>query len=97
VDGTGEKAVRLDAVRKIGIIDGDASRAALREIYTRATDAEVKEAALQGMLIADDDKGVLALYQASKDADEKRKLLRTLMSMDGDVALQVIDAALEKK
>jgi HEAT repeat protein len=97
VDGTGEKAVRLDAVRKIGIIDGEASRAALRDIYTRATDAEVKEAAMQGMLIADDDKGVLALYQASKDPDEKRKLLRTLMSMDGDVALQVIDAALEKK
>jgi hypothetical protein len=37
------------------------------------------------------------LYQASKDADEKRKLLRTLMTMDGDVALQVIDSALEKK
>jgi hypothetical protein len=96
-DGTGDKAIRLDAVRKIGIIDGDASRAALREIYTRATDAEFKEAAMQGMLIADDDKGVLALYQASKDADEKRKLLRTLMTMDGDVALQVIDSALEKK
>jgi HEAT repeat protein len=96
-EGTGEKSMRLDAVRKIGLIDGDAPRAALREIYTKSTDAEIKEAALQGMLIADDDKSVLALYQASKDADEKRKLLRTLMTMDGDAALQVIDAALEKK
>ena len=63
-EGTGDQALRLDAVRKIGIIDGDASRAALREIYSRSTDAEIKEAALQGMLIADDDKGVLALYRA---------------------------------
>ena len=96
-EGTGDKDMRRNAVRQIGIIDGDASRAALREIYTRSTDAEIKDAALHGMLIADDDKGVLALYQASKDADEKRKLLRTLMSMDGEAALQVIDAALEKK
>jgi HEAT repeat protein len=96
-EGTGDKDMRLNAVRQIGIIDGDASRAALREIYTRSTDADFKGAALQGLLIADDDKGVLALYQASKDADEKRKLLRTLMSMDGEAALQVIDAALEKK
>ena len=96
-EGTGDKNMRLDAVRKIGLIDGDPSRAALREIYTRATDADFKEAALQGLMIADDDKGMLALYQASKDADERRKLLRMLMSMDGDVALQVIDSALEKK
>ena len=39
---------------------------ALREIYSRSTDAEIKEAALQGMLIADDEQGVLALYRAAK-------------------------------
>ena len=44
--------VRIEAVRKIGIIESDAARAALREIYSRSTDAEIKEAALQGMLIA---------------------------------------------
>jgi HEAT repeat protein len=96
-EGTSEKSVRLQAVRQIGIVDGDAARAALRDIYTRTTDDEIKKAALNGMLIADDEKGVLALYQASKDVDEKRALLRTLTSMDGDIALQAIDAALEKK
>jgi HEAT repeat protein len=96
-EGNSELSVRVQAVRQIGIVDGDASRAALREIYTRSTDASIKDAALQGMLIADDDKGVLALYQAAKTPDEKRTLLRTLMTMDGDVALQAIDSALEKK
>ena len=96
-EGSGDRSVRIEAVRKIGIIDSDAARAALREIYTRSTDAEIKEAALQGMLIAGDEQGVLALYRAAKTTEEKRALLRTLTMMDGDAALQAIDAALEKK
>ena len=39
---------------------------ALREIYTRSSDAEIKDAALQGMLIAGDEQGVLTLYRAAK-------------------------------
>ena len=92
-----DRPVRIDAVRKIGIVDNDAARAALREIYTRSTDQEIRDAALQGMLIAGDEQGVLALYRAAKTPEEKRALLRTLTMMDGDAALQAIDAALEKK
>ena len=96
-EGSGNSSVRMDAVRKIGLIDSDAARTALREIYTRSTDAEIKDAALQGMLIVGDEQGVLALYKSAKTIDEKRVLLRTLTTMDGEVALQAIDAALEKK
>ena len=92
-----DRAVRLEAVRKIGIIDSEVAGPALREIYTRSTDAEIKAAALQGLLITGDEKGVLALYRAAKTSDEKRELLRTLTIMDGDAALEAIDAALEKK
>ena len=49
------------------------------------------------MLIVGDEQGVLALYKVAKTTEEKRVLLRTLTTMDGDVALQAIDAALEKK
>lgn len=96
-DTSPDRATRIDAVRQIGIIQGDAARTALREIYTRTTDAETRDAALQGMLIAGDDQGVLALYRASKSGDEKRTLLRTLSMIDGDVALQAIDQALGEK
>ncbi|HVF16659.1 MAG TPA: HEAT repeat domain-containing protein [Steroidobacteraceae bacterium] len=88
---------RSDAVRKIGIIDSDAARSALREIYSGASAEELKSAALEGMLISGDEQGVLALYRGSKSADEKRALLRTLSHMDGDAALEAIDAALEPK
>jgi hypothetical protein len=97
VDGSGDLDTRSDAVRKIGIIDSDAARAALREIYAATAAEELKNAALEGMLISRDEQGVLALYRSSKSADEKRALLRTLSHMDGDAALEAIDAALANK
>lgn len=97
VDGSGDVALRSEAVRKIGIVDSEAARTALREIYKSSRDAEIREAALQGMLISDDEAGVLALYRAAQTTDEKRALLRTLSMMDGDAALQAIDAALEER
>lgn len=96
-DSGADPSVRAEAVRKIGIIDKDQARVALREIYTRSTDREIKEAALQGMLISGDDQGVLALYKSATSIDEKRSLLRTLTMMDSDAALKAIDAALEDK
>jgi HEAT repeat protein len=96
-EGNGALDVRAEAVRKIGLIQSEAARAALRDIYTRSSEAEIKDAALQGMLIGGDEQGVLTLYRAAKSSDEKRALLRYLSMMDGDAALQAIDAALEGK
>jgi HEAT repeat protein len=96
-EGSGELSVRSEAVRRIGIIGSDAAQNALREIYTASREEDIKNAALQGMLISGDDEGVLALYRGAKSADERRTLLRTLSMMDGDAALQAIDAALEGK
>ena len=88
--------MRIDAVQKIGIVHGEAARAALHDIYSRSTDAEIRDAALQGMLIAHDEDGLLTLYRAAKTSEEKRALLRTLTLIDGDAAIKAIDAALEK-
>ena len=96
-ESTGDLALRVDAVSRIGIINGDAARVALREIYAKGPEQEIKDAALQGMLIAGDDKSVLALYRAAKTTEERRSLLRTLSVMDSDAALEAIDATLEKK
>lgn len=92
-----DRSMRIEAVSRIGIIDGPAARSALREIYSASTDKDIKAAALQGMLIADDEDGVLALYREAKSGDEKRSLMRTLSTMDGDAALKAIDQALEEK
>jgi HEAT repeat protein len=96
-DTATDRSLRIDATRSIGIIHNDAARTALREIYASTQDDEIRDAALQGMLISQDEQGVLALYRAAKTTDEKRSLLRMLSMMNGDAALQAIDAALEKK
>ncbi len=95
-EGSGDRSVRIEAISKIGIVQSDAARTALRGIYARG-DEELRDAALKGMLIANDQQGVLALYRAAKTSEEKRALLRTLTMMDGDAALEAIDSALEKK
>ncbi len=51
----GRRGVRLDAIRKIGIVDGDAANGALRDIYARNRCRDPR-AALQGMLISGDDR-----------------------------------------
>jgi hypothetical protein len=96
-EGNAEPKVRAEAVRKIGIISNSAARSALREIYSRSTEPKIKDAALEGLLIAGDDKGVLALYKGATTSEEKSTLLRTLTMMDSDAALEAIDAALEGK
>ncbi len=96
-DGPGEISVRAEAVRRIGIVGTEAARTALKEIYTANAHPQLRDAALNGMLVSGDQQGVLALYRAAKTTEEKRTLLRTLSIMGGDAALQAIDAALEGK
>lgn len=96
-DGNGEMHLRAEAVRRIGIIHSEASRVALRELYANAPSREIRDAALQGMLIGNDQQGVLELYRVARTPDEKRALLRTLSVMGGDAALAAIDAALDAK
>jgi HEAT repeat protein len=96
-DGPGDIAVRSEAIRRIGIVDTDAARTALRQIYAANTNSQLREAALHGLLVSNDEKGVLSLYKAAKTTEEKRTLLRTLSIMGGDAAIQAIDAALEGK
>jgi hypothetical protein len=44
------------------------------------------------MLIADYDDGVLQLFRESQDDEEKRRLLKTLVNMDSDAVMEIIDA-----
>ena len=53
-----------------------------------------REAALQGLFIGDHGQSVLELYRTSDNAKEKGELLETLVIMDSDLAMEVIDQAL---
>jgi HEAT repeat protein len=86
---------QAQALHGLGIAGGNESNATLLEVYQSTDSQEVKEAALQGMLIADYDEGVLQLFRASQDNEEKRELLRTLVMMDSDAVMDIIDATFD--
>lgn len=89
--------VQIQAIEGLGIVGGEQANAVLLEIYRGADNADVKEAAMDGMLIADYDEGLLALYRESQDAAEKRELLEYLTMMDSDDVWALIDEALEEQ
>jgi HEAT repeat protein len=85
---------QIQAIQGLGIVGGDEVNATLLEIYRAADSDDVREAALHGILVADYVDGVLELFRASQDAEEKRELLRMLVMMDSDAALAIIDETL---
>lgn len=89
--------LRVEATRNIGIIGSDEAAVALREIYKSSKDAEVRGAALEGLMIHGDEKGLLEIYRASTDPAEKQVVLRQLTIIGGDAAMEAIDAALQGK
>ena len=93
MDGS-DPEIQAHAIEALGIIGGENVNTALRDIYRSTDSAEVRQAALEGMLIAGDDEGVLELYRASDDISEKRDLLEILSIMGSDLVLDVIDEAL---
>lgn len=90
-----DAALRAKAIRALGIVGSKEAKSALLELYQNAKTAPEKSAALEGMLIANDQKSVLTLYRNSKTTAEKREVFGTLSKMGGDAALEAIDAALQ--
>ena len=85
---------QLEAISALGIVGGDEVNATLVDIYRGAGSDDVREAALEGMMISGYDQGVLELFRAADGAEEKRELLEMLVIMDSDAVWDVIDATL---
>lgn len=82
------------AIESLGIVGGNDVNQTLVEIYGGATNEDIRESALEGLLIAGHDAGVLELYRNSDDATEKRQLLEYLVMMDSEAVWDLIDNAL---
>ncbi len=87
--------MQAQAVQALGIVGGDEVHDMLMSIFTSSDSEDVREAALEGMLISGHTDGVLQLYRQSTDAEEKRELLKVLVVMDSEAVWDIIDAALE--
>ena len=94
MDGSNPE-MQIQAIEALGIVGGDEVGEILAGLYRNASSAEVKEAALNGLLISGDDASVLELYRNTDDAAEKRELLEFLVMMGSDEVWDIIDSAFE--
>ena len=86
---------QMQAIEALGIVGGDEADATLVAIYRDANNDDIREAALEGMLISGHDAGVLELYRSSQDTKEKTELLEYLVMMGSDDVWNLIESALD--
>ena len=82
------------AIEALGIAGATAGNDTLVQIYRESDDSDVREAALEGLMIAGDSEGMLGLYREATDLDEKSEILEYLAVMGSDELWDVIDEAL---
>jgi len=87
--------LQVEAIEGMGIIGGDEVNAALVAIYKNASSEDIREAALDGLMISGDDAGMLELYRSSNDSSEKKELLEYLVMTGSDGVWEIIDSALD--
>ncbi|MFK8014324.1 MAG: HEAT repeat domain-containing protein [Gammaproteobacteria bacterium] len=83
-------------MRAMGIVGGSKVGQILAQQYRTSTDEDVRHAALQGLLVAGDDKTVIELFRWTSSDAQKRDLLRLLVNMGSDEALDLIDSTLSE-
>ncbi len=88
--------IRIQAIQSLGIADDDHSGEVLSRIYGAANSPEIREAALQGLMISGNSDAMLKLYKQAKSKEEKQALLRMLTITNSDATIDLIQAELDK-
>ena len=94
-NGQQAEEIRIEAIRALGIAGDEGGTAELIRLYPRANTPALREAVLQGLLVAGDSDGMLELYRQAKTKEEKQALLRMITTMGGDSALNLIESELK--
>lgn len=84
------------AIEALGIAGATEGNDTLVQIYRQSGESDVKEAALEGLMIAGDSDGMLTLYREASDLDEKSEILEYLSIMGSDELWDIIDEALDE-
>ncbi len=94
LDGSNPK-LQADAIEAMGVVGGEEANATLVQIYKNAESDDIRDAALEGMMISGNDAGILELYRTTDDTAAKKEMLEYLVIMGSDDVWNIIDAALD--
>ena len=89
------EAIRIEAIHSLGVAGDEGGSAALLKLYPKTTSSAVRDAVLQGLLIAGDSEAMLQLYRQAKTKEEKQALLRMITTTNSDAALDLIEHELK--
>jgi hypothetical protein len=85
---------RIEAMHALGVAGDEGGDKALADLYAKANTPALREAVLEGLMIADDGETVMKLYRNARTAEEKKALLRILTNMDDDHEIDLIEEEL---
>ena len=70
---------------------------ALLKLYPQLDSPALRDAVLQGLMIAGDSSAMVQLYRQAKSKEEKQALMRAITAQGGDTALDLIESEVNKK
>jgi HEAT repeat protein len=95
-EGTQPDEIRVEAIQALGVAGDEGGSAALVRLYPKAGTPALRNAVMQGLLVAGDGDGLLQLYRQAKTKEEKQALLRIITATNSDAALDVIESELKQ-
>lgn len=96
-DSQQSEEVRIEAIHALGVCGDNGGAKALVGLYPKMTAPKLREAVLQGLLVAGDSAALTQLYKQAKTKEEKQALLRILTTMGDDAAFDIIESELNKR
>jgi HEAT repeat protein len=89
-------AIRIEAIHALGVAGDEGGGPALVKLYPKANTPALRDAVIQGLMVAGDSEAMMQLYRQSKTREEKQALLRVITTMGDDAALDLIESELNK-
>ena len=88
--------IRVEAIHALGVAGDEGGSTALVKLYPKANTPALRDAVIQGLMVAGDSDAMMQLYRQSKTREEKQALLRVITTMGDDAALDLIESELNK-
>lgn len=87
---------QVDATHALGVAGDEGGGPALVKLYPKANTPALRDAVIQGLMVAGDSEAMMQLYRQAKTREEKQALLRVITTMGDDAALDLIESELNK-
>ena len=88
--------VRIAAIHALGVAGDEGGSSALVKLYPKLTAPALRQAVMEGLLVAGDGDALVQLYKHAQTKEEKQALLRMLTETNSDAALDMIENELKK-